>query len=133
MERRNARTAGRSALAQNCAMVEGMLTARRSQGDGNGIDDIAKHGFRGFRFLLQGGMARTGYHAVRKNGNGQLLGVVRQAIVAAVEKSTGLRGALEHQCAARADAESELLGLARAIDDVECVVVEAGVHLYVCD
>src|SRR6266849_2069478 len=64
MERRKARTAGRSALAQSCAMVESTLTAGRSQRNGNGFDDLAENGIGGFRLFLQRGMARTGDDAV---------------------------------------------------------------------
>ena len=106
---------------------------RTSQRDGNGVDDFAKNGFGGFRFFLQRGVARAGDHAVRENGDGKLLEIVGEAIVAAIEKGAGLRGALEHQSAARADAESELFGFARAIDDFERVVVQAGVHFDVRD
>src|SRR5882762_9594869 len=129
IERRNARTAGRSALAQSCEMVDCTLTAGRSQGNGDGFNDIAKNGIGGFRFFLKRGMARTGDNAVRENGNGELFEVVGEAIVAATEVGAGLRGALEHECAARADTQSELLTLARTVDDLKSVVVQAGVHL----
>src|SRR6267142_3331718 len=44
IERRNARTAGRSALAQSCEMVDlAALTADQSQGNGNRLNDIAKN------------------------------------------------------------------------------------------
>src|SRR6267142_1547788 len=46
IERRNARTAG------------------RSQGNGDGFNDIAKNGIGGFRFFLERGVARTGDNAV---------------------------------------------------------------------
>jgi hypothetical protein len=78
-------------------------------------------------------VARTGDDAVRKNGDGELLEVIRKAIIAPVEESAGLRGALEHQCATRTDSQSEQLSLARAIDDVESIVVEAGIDFYVSD
>src|SRR5882762_2792315 len=133
IERRNARTAGRSALAQSCAKVDGTLTADQSQRNGNGFDDIAKNGISGLRFFLQGGVARTGDNAVRENGNGELFEVVGEAIVAAIEISAGLRGALEHERAARADTQSEVLTLARAVDDLESIVVEAGVDFDVRD
>src|SRR5882762_871905 len=127
IERRNARTAGRSALAQSCAKVDGTLTADQSQRNGNGFNDIAKNGIGGLRFFLQGGVARTGDNAVRENGNGELFEVVGEAIVAAIEISAGLRGALEHECAAGADAERELLAFAGEIDDLESVIVQTGV------
>src|SRR5713101_1027747 len=133
IERRNARTAGRSALAQSCEMVESTLTAGRSQGHRDGFNDLAKNGIGGFRFFLQRGVARTGDNAVRENGNGEMFEVVGEAIVAAVEKGAGLRGALEHECAARADAERKLFTLARAIDDLERVIVQAGVYFDVCN
>src|SRR5712692_2164153 len=178
MERKKARTAGRSDLAQSCAMVDlpvlifaaiegrsrfsaqkprgeeavlaalGMttlsvfgqalmkwrlVTPTRSQRNGDGFNDIAKNGIRGFRFFLQRGMARTGDNAMRENGNGELFEVVGEAIVAAIEEGAGLRGALEHECAAGADAERKLLTLARAVDDLESVIVQAGVDLDVRD
>jgi len=84
-------------------MVDGRLTASRSQGNGDGFNDIAKNGIGGFRFFLKRGVARTGDYAVREYGNGELFEVVGEAIVAATEVGAGLRGALEHECAARAD------------------------------
>src|SRR5205807_10034598 len=56
IERRNARTTGRSALAQSCEIVDCTLTAGRSQGNGNGFNDIAKNGISGFRFFLKRGV-----------------------------------------------------------------------------
>src|SRR5882762_1501464 len=127
IERRNARTAGRSALAQSCEMVDCTLTAEGSQGNGDGFNDIAKNGIGGFRFFLERSVARAGDNAVRENGNGELFEVVGEAIVAAIEVGACLRGALEHERAARADAERELLAFARAIDDLESIIVQAGV------
>src|SRR5437899_702649 len=125
MERKNARTAGRSALAQSCAMVDlaalifsseegksrflaplGMttlfvfgqtlmkwrfVTATRSQGNGNGFNDIAKNGIGGLRFFLQRGVARTRDNAMRENGNGELLEIVGEAVVTPIQESAGLR------------------------------------------
>src|SRR5205814_444742 len=48
-------------------------------------------------------------------------------------RSAGLRGALEHKSAPGTDAERKLLALARAIDDLEGVIVQTGVHLDVGD
>src|SRR2546430_13463342 len=53
MERKNARTAGRSVLAQSRAIVDCTLTAMQSQRNGNGFHDIAKNRIGGFRFFLQ--------------------------------------------------------------------------------
>jgi len=78
-------------------------------------------------------MARTGDNAVRENRDSEMFEIVGEAILAPVKKSAGLRGALEHQSAARADAESELVGFARAVDNFEGVVVKAGVDLHVGD
>src|ERR1700686_1879683 len=133
MERRNARTAGRSALAQSCEMVDCTLTAGRSQRNGDGFNDIAKNGIGGFRFFLKRGVARTGDNAGRENGNGKLFEVVGEAIVAAIEVGAGLRGALEHERSAGADSQSKLLALARAVDDIESVIVQAGVDFDVGD
>src|SRR5258708_10427510 len=107
--------------------------ATRSQGNGDGFHDVAKNGIRGFRFFLQGGVTRAGDNAMRKNGNGKLFEVVGEAIITAVEIGAGLRGALEHESAARTDAESKLFAFARAIHDFESVVMQAGVDLDVGD
>src|SRR5712692_4269930 len=133
MERMNARTPGRSALAQSCARVVCTLTTEQSQGNANGFDDITQDGFCGLRFFLQRCMARTGDNAMRENRDSEMFEIVGEAILAAVEKSAGLRGALQHQSAARADAESELVGLARAVDNFERVVMKARVDLHVGD
>src|SRR5713101_3977013 len=66
-------------------------------------------------------------------GNRELLEIVGKAVVAAFEESAGLRSALKHESAARTDAESELIGLARAVDDFEGVIVQAVVDLDVSD
>ena len=110
-----------------------LITRTRSQGNGNGFHDIAKNGIGGFRLFLQRSVARTGDDAVGENGNGKLFEIVGEAIVPAIEIGAGLRGALEHQGAARADAECKLFALARAIDDLESVIVQAGVDLNVGD
>jgi len=55
---------GRSALAQSCEMVDCTLTAGRSQGNGDGFNDIAKNGISGFRFFLKRGVARAGDNAM---------------------------------------------------------------------
>src|ERR1700694_4478603 len=94
IERRNARTAGRSALAQSCEMVDCTLTAGRSQGNRDGFNDIAKNGIGGFRFFLKRGVARAGDDAMRENGDGKLFEVVGAAIVAAIEGGAGLGGGL---------------------------------------
>ncbi len=98
-----------------------------SQRDGDGIDNFAENVFGSFRFLLKRGMARAGDDAMREYGDGELLEVVWEAKIAAVEEGAGLRGALEHQGAARADAERQVVRLASAIDDFQRVVMEAGV------
>src|SRR5260370_22289499 len=65
---------------------------------------------------------------MRKNGYGELLEVIREAEVAAIEESAGLCRALQHQGAARAYAERKLIGFAGARNDFERVVVQAGIH-----
>src|SRR5258708_34440344 len=99
-------------------MFECTHTAGRSQGNGDGFNDIAKNGIGGFRFFLQRGVARTGDNAVRENGNGELFEVVGEAKVAAIEIGASLRGALEHECAARDDAQSNEIALARAVAEL---------------
>src|SRR5260370_39080920 len=110
-----------------------LFTPNRSQGNGDGFNDIAKNGIGGFRFFLQRGVERTGDNAMRENGDGELFEIVREAEAGAVEEGTGLRGAMEHERAARADAERKLFTLARAVDDLESVIVQAGVDLDVRD
>ena len=78
-------------------------------------------------------MARAGNDAMREDRDGKLLEIVGQAEIAAVEKSAGLCGALQHQGAARADAESELIGVPRTIDDVERIVLQARIDFDVRD
>src|SRR5260370_34537185 len=127
MERKNARTAGRSALAQSCAIVDCTLTADQSQGNGNGFDDIAKNGIGGLRFFLQRGVARTRDNAMRENGNGELLEIVGEAVVTPIQEGAGLRCALKHERAARTDTERKLVAFVRPIDDLKSVIVQAGV------
>src|SRR5215472_17782434 len=93
------------------------LGTRNSQGNSNGFDDFAENGFRRLGFFLQGRVARASHDAMRENGNRKLLEIVGQAIVASVEERAGLRGPLQHQGAAGADAERKLVRLARAIDN----------------
>src|SRR5258705_12606210 len=64
---------------------------------------------------------------MRKNGDSELLEIVGQAEIAAIEESAGLRGALQHQSATRADAERKLLRFSGAGDNFESVVVQAGI------
>jgi len=81
IERRNARTAGRSALAQSCEMVDchahsGRITRERGQ-----IQRYREERNRWFP-IFSGAMrgAGTGDNAVRENGNGELFEVVGEAI-----------------------------------------------------
>src|ERR1700731_4658281 len=73
--KRKVRTGERSVLARRCAIAE--------------------------RAKLMG---RTGHYAVRKYRHGEFLEVIRQAIIAAIEKSARLRRALQHQRTARTHA-----------------------------
>src|SRR5213076_2321981 len=107
--------------------------APTSQRHGNGLDNFAQDGFGSLRFLLQRGVTRAGHDAMRKNGDSELLKVVGQAKVASIEERASLCGALQHEGAARAHPESELLRLARAIDNFKGIVVQAGVHFNVVD
>ena len=99
-----------------------------SQGDGDGVDDFAKNIFGGLRFLLQRRVTRAGDNAMRENGNRQMLEIIGETEITAIEEGASLRGSLKHQGAARADTESEMIGFAGAIDDFQCVVVQAGIH-----
>src|ERR1700739_4608691 len=95
------------------------LSRRDSQRYANGVDDLPEHGFRRFRFSLQRSVARAGYDAMRKNGDGKVLEIVRNAVIAPIEKSARLRGALQHERSARANSQRELVVLARSIHDLE--------------
>ena len=102
-----------------------------SQRDGDGVDDFAKNIPGGLRFFLQRGVTRAGDNAMRENGDGQVLEIVGEAEIAAIEEGASLCSALEHQGAARADAENEMIGFAGAIDDFESVIVEARIDFNV--
>jgi hypothetical protein len=99
----------------------------------DGIHNFAKHDFGGLGFFLQRGVTRTGDDAMSKNRDGELLEIVGQAKIAIVQKGPGLGSALQHERAARADAERELIGMASAVDDFEGVVDEAGIDFNVGD
>src|SRR5208282_5344063 len=99
-----------------------------SQGYADGIDNLTENGFGRLRFLLQGSVARAGHNAVRKHRNGQLLEIVRQAILAALKKCTGLRCTLQHQGSARADAERQMFGFSGAIHNFKRIIVQAAVY-----
>src|SRR5262249_4759239 len=113
MDRKNARTAGRSALAQSCVRVERVefienagkkkqiprryaprndksLEALKSKWNADGFDDFSQRRFRRFRFSLQRSVTRASYDAMRKDGDGKLFEIVGYAIIAAVEKGTSL-------------------------------------------
>ena len=125
---------GGSRLSQEFSGRRSLRTKCRAlQRNANGFDDVAQDGFGGLGFFLQRSVARTGDNAMRKDGDGELFEIVGDAIVAAVEKSAGLRGALQHQSAARADAERKLLAVARAMHDFERVVVQAGIDFNLRD
>src|SRR5215831_3077257 len=106
-DKKNARTPGRSALAQSWLNVEKTLTAGNLHGDAHGIHDLAQDRFGSFRLFLQRSVPRAGHHAMRKDGHRQVLEVVRQTKVAAFEKGARLRRALQHQCATRAHAQRQ--------------------------
>jgi hypothetical protein len=114
-------------------LLASILRTLESHGHRDRFDNFTEDGLGRFGFFLQRGVARTGNDAMCKNGHSKLFEIVRQAIIAAIEEGPGLCGALQHQSAARAHTESKLFGLARAIDDFEGVVVQAGVHLNVVD
>ena len=56
-----------------------------------------------------------------------------QAEVPAFDECAGLGRALQHERAARAYAQREALGLARAVDDFQGVVQQAVVHAHLLD
>ena len=62
---------------------------------------------------------------MRENGDCQQFEIVGNAVIAAVEKCACLRSALEHQRAARRDAELKLFAVTRAMHDLDSVVVQA--------
>ena len=104
-----------------------------SERDARGVDDFAEDGFGLLGFFLRGDVARADHHAVREHRHDQALEIVGQAVIAAFEKRARLRGAMQHHGAARADAQAELFGLARALDDFERVVEQAVVHFHLRD
>src|SRR5215470_5370636 len=93
---------------------------RHSQRYADGFDDVAKNGFGSFRFLLQRRVARTGHNAMREYGNSELLEIIGQAVVAAVEEGASLRRTLQHKSAARTNAKRKLVAVPRASDNFEC-------------
>src|SRR6202047_3879895 len=101
MERKKARTPGRSALAQNCATLDVTLTGCESQRNGDGFDDFAENRFGGLGFFLQRSVARAGHHAMRKYGYRELLEVIGEAIVAAGPAGGGSGAAPRTHGAAR--------------------------------
>src|ERR1700680_4832469 len=81
------------------------LRLLNSHRDADGIDNLAEHVFGVLRFFLEGCMSRARHHAMGKHGDCKLFEIVGEAEVASIEEGAGLRGALEHQSATRADAE----------------------------
>ena len=128
---------GCRAVAPGCAREDRSLAGwiqmrvgHRLEGNARGFEDFAQDRFGLLGFLLRGDVARADYYAVGEDRHDQALEIVGQAIVAAFEESAGLRGAMEHHGAAGADAEAQLLGLARAFDDFERVIEQAFVHFH---
>ena len=75
-------------------------------------------------------MARAGNHAMREDGNGQMLEIVGQAEVTAFKKRPRLCGALQHQSAPGAYPQCKLVGFAGSVDDFKSVIVKAGVNAH---
>ncbi len=67
---------------------------------------------------------------MREDRDRQLLKIVRQTVVAPVQKGAGLRGALQHQGATRGDSERELFTVARARDNFQRVVVQTRIDFH---
>src|SRR5579872_5607867 len=101
-----------------------------SEGNASGFHDFAQNRFDLRGFLLRARITRVHHHAMCEHRQYQLLEIVRRAEFTAFEISPRLRRALQHQKAARAYAERELLRAARALDDVNCVVAQAVVNTY---
>src|SRR5258708_39290485 len=138
MERKKARTAGRSDLARRALTVEVrddisiiLETSNRRpsisllERYANRLHNFAQNIFGGFRFLLQRSVARAGHYAVGKDGHGELLEIIRQAEVAPFKKCPRLSGALQHERATRADSQCELIGFARAVHYLQRVIMQA--------
>src|ERR1700686_3261032 len=104
---------------------------RSSQRYANGLHDVAQNRFGGFRFFLQRSVPRTGHYAVRKYRHGEFLEVIRQTIIAAIEKSARLCRALQHQRPARTHAQGQQVGISGAVYDLQCVIVQTGINFYV--
>jgi hypothetical protein len=98
--------------------------------DAGGFENFAENGFGLLGFFLCGNVARAHDDAVREHGNDQTLKIVGQAIIAAFEKRARLGGSMQHHGAARAHAQAQLFGLARALNNLERVIEQALFHLY---
>src|SRR5258705_11146667 len=94
MERKKARTAGRSDLARRALTVEVRddisiileTSSRRPsisllERYANRLHDFAQNIFGGFRFLLQRGVAGAGHYPVGKEGHGEVLEIGERAEV----------------------------------------------------
>ncbi len=96
---------------------EGIRAPTISEGDGDAGDDLAKRGLgfvaRGGEPIGMGGEADT----VREDGDGEIVDVVRDAIVAAAEEGTRTRGVPERDRAARRGAQGEGGGAPGGLDE----------------
>src|SRR5258708_35807370 len=101
MERKKARTAGRSDLARRALTAEVrddisiiLKTSGRRPSISllkryaNRLHDFAQNIFGGFRFFLQRRVARAGHSALEQDGHGELLEIAGQAEVAPFETYT---------------------------------------------
>lgn len=136
IERKNARTEERSAFAHKRETVEEILVIGEFQRtfdpvlerNPHRVHNFTQNIFRRFRFFLQSGVSGTTNYAVRKHGDGKLLEIVRKTEISPIEECAGLCRALQHQGTARADPQSQLIRSTGAIDDVQGVIMKAGIH-----
>ena len=68
---------------------------------------------------------------MREYRHGEFFEVIRQTKIAAIEESTRLRRALQHQRTARAHAQRQQIGISGAVHNFQRVVVQTGINLYV--
>src|ERR1700732_4860107 len=122
---------------RNCANRDGRCCAtngRRTsleparpslERDASGFEDFAENCVSLLGSFLGGNVARADDHAVGEGRDDEALEVVGQAEVAAFKERAGLRRTLQHHGAARANTQTQLLGLTRAVDNLQGVVEKA--------
>src|ERR1700689_453155 len=112
------------ATMESCVVIGGL------QRDAGGVEDFAEDRFGLLGFLLRRDVTRADDNAVREDGNDEPLEIVRQTKIAAFEKRARLSRAMQHHGTARADAEAQLFGGTRALDNLQRVIEQAFLDLH---